>query len=563
MLSLIVGLCLASVVPARGQTSSGTVNVLVVDESGGAMPGVALTLVNADTALERQAVADAEGRAAFPFVPPGRYAITAERSGFTPGRLTDVVVHVGSDLIFRVQLKVGTVSQTVEVIGNATELGSRSGAVSTVVDRQFVENLPMNGRTFQSLIALTPGVVLTRTFTGNAGQFVVNGMRSDDNYFTVDGVSANLGLNNGSNTLYQGAGGQLPAMSALGGTNSLVSMDAMQEFRIQTSTFAPEFGRFPGGQVGIVTRSGSNQFHGTAFEYFRHDALNANEWFANRAGLPKAKERSNDYGGVMGGPIVKNRMFFFASYEAQRVRQPITVNSLVPSLAVRAATPASQKVFIDAFPLPTGEALSDGSAPFIITTTNPASLDASSLRVDQRGDRYLLFGRYNYSPSSFTKRSVGYDSASNTTLTTATAGLTYSLSSRAVNELRVNYSRNLVNSLSEGSSAGGAVPLTDAALPVGTTFGTGLVGYQIIGQTGAAAVGPTYGTLGENTNTQYNVTDTLSLSRGTHQVKVGFDYRRLAPVTQSPDIWLTAAFVGMIGPGGLASGVPVATAAVL
>src|SRR5262249_15186188 len=151
-------------------------------------------------------------------------------------------------------------------------MDTESATVSTVVDRNFAENLPMNGRTFQSLIQLTPGVVLTPSNGTDAGQFTVNGQRADSNYWMVDGVSANFG----SNSVYPpGAGfaGALPAFSVLGGTNSLVSVDALQEFRIQTSTYAPEFGRTPGGQISLVTRSGTNQFHGAAFDYLRNYAL--------------------------------------------------------------------------------------------------------------------------------------------------------------------------------------------------------------------------------------------------------------------------------------------------
>src|SRR5262249_54106948 len=155
------------------------------------------------------------------------------------------------------------------------------------------------------------------------GQFSVNGQRADANYFTVDGVSANFGVT-GYFVMVQSASGALPALSALGGTNSLASVDAMQEFRIQTSSFAPEFGRTPGAQISIVTRSGTNGFHGTLFEYFRNNALDARDWFVNFNGLTKPAARQNDFGGVFGGPVIKNKMFFFLSYEGLRLRQPAT-----------------------------------------------------------------------------------------------------------------------------------------------------------------------------------------------------------------------------------------------
>lgn len=234
-------------------------------------------------------------------------------------------------------MQVGPTSETLWVEGGASLVNTESAAVSTVVDRTFADNLPLNGRTFQTLIMLTPGVVVTQTAADDQGQFSVNGQRADANYFTVDGVSANFGVT-GYFALGQTAGGALPALSAQGGTNSLVSVDAMQEFRVQTSSFAPEFGRTPGGQISIATRSGSNTFRGTLFEYLRNDLLDANDWFngyTNSPPRPKAEERQNDFGGVFGGPIIKDRTFFFFSYEGLRLRQPVTQDSLVPDAASR------------------------------------------------------------------------------------------------------------------------------------------------------------------------------------------------------------------------------------
>ena len=202
-------------------------------------------------------------------------------------------------------MTLGAASETVTVQADAPLLNTESATVSTVVDRKFAEDLPLNGRSSQTLITLTPGVVVTQTAFDDQGQFSVNGQRADANYFTVDGVSANFGVT-GYGPLVQVAGGALPALSAQGGTNSLVSVDAIQEFRVQTSSFAPEYGRTPGGQISIVTRSGTNAFHGTLFEYFRNDVLDARDWFVNFNGLQKPAERQNLFGGVFGGPIFKN-----------------------------------------------------------------------------------------------------------------------------------------------------------------------------------------------------------------------------------------------------------------
>jgi hypothetical protein len=159
--------------------------------------------------------------------------------------------------------------------------------------------MPLNGRSFQSLLSLTPGINPVAPGPSNGGvnqqgQFTANGQRGDANYFTVDGVSANTGSSTGT-TLGQAGAGALPATTALGGFNGLVSIDALQEFRVTTSTFAPEYGRTPGGQVALITRSGTNASHGDVFEYLRNTVFDANDWFLNRVGIKGAK-RQNDFG---------------------------------------------------------------------------------------------------------------------------------------------------------------------------------------------------------------------------------------------------------------------------
>src|SRR5262249_15452036 len=161
-----------------------------------------------------------------------------------------------------------------------------------------------------------------------------------------------------------GGTGGLPAFSASGGTNSLVSVDAMQEFRVQTSSFAPEFGRTPGGQVSILTRSGTNAFHATLFEYFRNSVLDANDWFVNYDHVQAPAERQNDFGGVFSGPIVKDKTFFFFSYEGLRLRQPSTQETAVPDNASRRQAPDSMLPYLNAYPVANGSELGSGLAQF-------------------------------------------------------------------------------------------------------------------------------------------------------------------------------------------------------
>src|SRR5581483_5051945 len=218
------------------------------------------------------------------------YRMRVSHGGFRTVDLTNVVLNVQDSVSQNFKLSIGSVSEFVTVVADETKINTESPAVSTVVDRHLAENLPMNGRSFQTLIQLTPLVVTVPSNINDGGQFSVAGQRASANYWMVDGVSANTGITTGQN-LGNGLGGAIGTFSTSGGTNSLVSIDAMQEFRIQTSTYAPEFGRTPGAQISIVTRSGTNTFHGSAFDYVRNDIFDANDWFANNANQRKPEER--------------------------------------------------------------------------------------------------------------------------------------------------------------------------------------------------------------------------------------------------------------------------------
>src|SRR5271154_2653877 len=306
----------------RGQSINASITGRVTDPSKAVIVDAKVAGINTGTNARYEGATNDSGEYYLTNLPPGSYRIEIEKSGFQKLIKPGVILQVQDALDIDFEMTLGSALQTITVEGGAPVVNTESATVSTVIDRTFVENLPLNGRSFQTLIMLTPGVVLYATTYEDQGQFSVNGQRADANYFTVDGVSANVGV--GYITLVQSATGAVPALSALGGTNSLVSVDAMQEFRIQTSSFAPEFGRTPGGQISILTRSGNNDFHGTLFEYFRNDVLDANDWFSNFNHLPKPEERQNDFGGVVGGPILKDKTFFFFSYEGLRLRQPHT-----------------------------------------------------------------------------------------------------------------------------------------------------------------------------------------------------------------------------------------------
>jgi len=526
-------LSLSLVAPVSGQSPTGTISGMVVDPSGGAIVGADIVIVNDATGVQYTTRTNGEGIYVAPNLPPGTYRVQVSKIGFKTLIKPDIILNVQDARAINFTLPVGAASETVTVAGGAPLIDTESPAVSTMVDRQFAENLPMNGRSFQTLIQLTPGVVLTPNAQGNEGQFSVNGQRSAANYWMVDGVGANIGTGANFNA-GNGVGGALGSFSVLGGTNSLVSVDAMQEFRIQTSTYAPEFGRTPGAQISIVTRSGTNQFHGTAFDYLRNSVLDANNWFANRAGLPKPEERQNDFGGTFGGPIVKDRTFFFFSYEGLRLRLPETTLSTVPDLNARMNAIPAMQPYLNAYPIPNGpDNAATGVAQFNASYSNPATLNAYSLRIDHKlTSKLTLFGRYNYSPSEIDERATStlYPLSDvepiRITTQTATAGVTWTIAPFAANDLRFNYSRTNASSSSYLDSFGGAVPLT--ALPFPSPFSTGNAVFvvTIFSLTNGNLIS---GVSAHNAQRQFNVVDGVSVQNGAHTMKFGIDYRRLSP----------------------------------
>jgi hypothetical protein len=521
---------------------------VIADQSGAVVVGAEVLATNTDTNVAWKAISNGSGVYLVTGLKPGRYRIHVDKEGFKGIDLTDLTLNVQDSVSRNFTLQVGSTSESISVEGNGLQINTQDATVSTVVDRQFAENLPMNGRSFQTLIQLTPGVVVVPSNGADAGQFTVNGQRAASNYWMVDGVSANIGVTSG-NFPGNGFGGTLGSFSSQGGTNSLVSVDALQEFRIQTSTYAPEFGRTPGGQISIVTRSGTNQFHGTAFNYFRNDVLDANDWFANYNQLPKPAERQNDFGGTFNGPIVKNKTFFFFSYEGLRLRLPQVAQSAVPDLNARQSAIPALQPFLNAYPFdPNQPNLGNGRAQFNASFSNSSTLDAYSLRIDHKFlNGVTLFGRYNYSPSESLQRGTGAEvlselSPSRITTQTATAGTTWAISSMVVNDFRFNYSRVNASSSRFLDNFGGAVPLSSLPFPSPYTTQNAEFGFRIIGLNHGQLLP---GKNAQNFQRQVNVVDTLSLTKGSHALKFGVDFRRLSPQT-APPLYVQTSFFSSV-----------------
>jgi len=408
--------------------------------------------------------------------------------------------------------------------------------------------MPLNGRSFQDLIQLAPGAV-----SANQGYYSIDGQRQDANNFTVDGVSANLGGVFNDAGQDGGVSGNSPSQTVLGTTQSLVSIDALQEFKIQTSGYTAEYGRNPGGQVGFTTRSGTNDIHGTLFEYLRNTAFDAKSYQENYYDLPKAAEHQNDYGGTVGGPLVipklydgKDKTFFFISYERLRLLTPEFDSEYVPTQAFRNWASPGVQPYLNSVPLPNpsspgnqdGCTIPDPStglpascdALYTRSYSTPSSIDSISVRLDQNlGQRLHFFLRYADTPSSEVSEGEQQVYRNSINTHTWTAGLTATISSTLLNELRFNYSRAADAGLTSQQAVGGATPLArDLLIPSAydNSYASGEFSAYVPGT--SLSVQSQFNGFG-SVQHQYQIVDSLNWTRGNHSLKVGGDWRRLTP----------------------------------
>jgi Carboxypeptidase regulatory-like domain/TonB dependent receptor len=560
LVSPFITVHLAQVCYAQSETAS--ISGRVTDPHGGVVPNTEVEAIQEDTNVRTTTQTTADGLYYFASLHPASYRIVVSKDGFKQVIQADVVLHVQDSLTLNFALQLGSVNESITVTADQNNINTTDGSVSTVVDRAYVENMPLNGRSFQDLILLTPGVVTSSPQSqiasiGQQGEFSVNGQRTESNYYSVDGVSANVGAIPGSPAAVTAAvSGSLPVSTALGTTQGLVSVDALQEFRVESSTYSAEYGRNPGGQFDFVTRSGTNQWHGSAFDYLRNGAFDANDWFNDYYGLAQPAERQNDFGGTLGGPVSipalydgKDRTFFFFSYEGLRLEQPQEASiSYVPTVALRESAPSALQPVLNAFPVPNCPSsatnctndLGNGLGDFIGTWSSPSQIDSASLRLDHSIGTWLkLFFRFSDTSSSLETRLNGLldGNPANSSLTpytvrTFTLGATAAVSTHVANSFRLNYTSNATaSSISIGSFGGNTVASLrqlqgftdpDSQVYVFLFFNgyyAGLLQTQESGKT-----------------KQWNAVDTVSAVLGRHDIKLGVDYRRVASVGITPQI---------------------------
>ncbi|HEY8549884.1 MAG TPA: carboxypeptidase-like regulatory domain-containing protein, partial [Vicinamibacterales bacterium] len=323
---LLLALVLMGARPAAAQAVTGTLTGMVTDSTGAVLPGVTVTIVNAGTGFTRTMVTNAGGEYTAPSIPTGTYNITAELSGFKSVTLSNVTVGVDQRVRMDISLEVGQMTESVEIAASTPLVQTSSSDLSTTVESEQIEALPLNGRNFVSLTRTVPGVL-----RGNPGSnidgagslawrasasFSANGQRARDNNYLLDGVDNNE--------------------TWLQTVVIFPSVDSLEEVKLQTSTYSAEFGRSLGGVVNLQIKSGTNAYRGSFFEFHRNDAFDANNFFNNRAGREKPDFKQNQFGGTLGGPILRDRTFFFGDYQGHREQQGQTFLSTVPSLRMRA-----------------------------------------------------------------------------------------------------------------------------------------------------------------------------------------------------------------------------------
>ena len=534
--------------PLFAQTSLGTIVGTITDESGAAIPHVAVTVTNEATSASRSVVTSESGNYTVTSLQPGPYTVQAEMKGFRTEVQNGLKLDVNQTLRADIALKVGDVNERVEVSATAVTLQTDSSTVATEVDNKKVVELPLNGRSFTQLTVLVPGAVGTGTGTyQSSGTTVsISGLRSENNNYTLDGV-------NNNETFFKSYGVQ-------------PSIDAIQEFKVQTNITSAEFGTGAGANVNVVTKSGSNQFHGDAFEFHRDNHLTTEDYFSQKANEPKPVFRQNQFGGTFGGPIKKNSTFFFVSYEANRFSQGSSSLSIVPTAQQLAGNlsldfqgnpapqifdpastvvvngnvisrtpfqgniiPASRidpamlayaKVF-----LPAPNTNVNGNN-YINTSPNVLNGNQGMIRIDQRlGNNNMLTGRFNINDSHNIQPTSqpAVDNTVGNTFTNAMISDTQTFGATTVLDVRLGYHRNnleITDNAPGGASATAAYINTYGFQGVPSVKGIPLFPQYSVG--GLFSVSQQGYPFPDDT---WSLLGSVSKTTGKHLLKIGWDFR--------------------------------------
>jgi outer membrane receptor protein involved in Fe transport len=527
MISLIASL------PLRAQSFRGSLVGTVLDQSGAAVPAAPVVATNQATGVSRSTTTDASGNYSIPELPIGNYTLSITVEGFTPVSQTDIRVDVAAERRVDITLSPAKQRLSVEVRAEVPMVTTTEDTLGGTIESSQVENLPVNGRDYTKLIYLNPGVTggpdqITDS-PGSFGEFSVNGARGRSNNFLLDGTDMNDGYRND------------PAINQAGvfGTPStILPVDAVAELAV-LSNFAPEYGRNAGAVINIVTKSGTNRIHGTAANYFRNDALDARNFF-DPAPIPKAAFHNNQFGGSLGGPIVRDKAFFFGDYEGQRetgglsstacvpsanniaqAEQGITVNPVIAALLARSPWPTPNSATPDSC-----ATVNNVSATTTIFNSVNSVIAKADYNINQKN---LLTARYYYSTSnqSFplglggTGDLPGYNTVTPTNVNLLSVSYLTTLSVTKVNEVRFGYNRfyetfipedHAFNPSSIGLDTGAGAQ--DGGLPT-INIGGGFTSF------GATASDPR-----GRTDVNWQFIDNFSWKLNKHAVRLGYEFRR-------------------------------------
>src|ERR1035437_7429783 len=519
--------CLAWGVPASAQRLANLYG-RVLDPSEAAVAGASITVVSEDTGLRRYAESQPDGEYAGGSLQPGVYKITGGKEGFRTMVRFNVRLEVAQPGRADFLLSMGAIEETITVEGTAPLLTPDEASTETRVFHDEIERLPLNGRGLLALLELSPGANVTPATRGEAGQFTANGQRPNSNYFTVDGMSANTGVSAGGLPA-QASGGVLPALSAFGSLDSLMPLEAVEEFRVQTSNAAPDVSRLPGAVVALTSRSGSNQLHGSAVYRFRHELLAANDWFANSAGQGRAPVRMEDVSPSLGGPIRRDHTFVFLAYERMELRGPYVWQEPVAALSARQGGPGWAQPALNLFPAPNGAALGNGLAQWNGRNIRPSSLNSGLARMDQAiTSRGTFFARYNDAPSA---NEFGSTQVNRLDLRfqSLTMGLNVRPAAKAALDFRVNESQ--ASAQSTWTQAGGSSPAGCVLQALTSYFFGGQIPCNSLVRFAISGVGQVVsGREGDHRQRQFQLLQSASLNEGRHALRMGFDYRRIVPI---------------------------------
>ena len=578
---LLIACCLLIPALLIAQTFRGTILGTVTDPSNNLVAGATVKVKNVGTGLERTVTTSADGSYAIPELPVGTYTVTVTQSGFQTSVTSAVEVNVATERRVDVQLKIGQVSQVVEVSGgDLPQIETTTNDLGGVLTSQAVEDMPINGRDYTKLIYLNPGVAgspdqITDS-PGSFGEFSMNGARGRSNNYLLDGTDMNDGYRNDP-AINQGGVFAVPS--------AILPIGAVDEMKV-LSNFQPEYGRNAGAVVNIVTKSGSNSWHGELFEYFRNDGLDARNYFNTES--QRAPFHNNQFGGAFGGPIVKNKTFFFMDYEGQResvgtvtlacVPDPVQVQSDINSIIAGGGTPSSvTQAMLKFWPSPNiagtyggspnpnkdigCATLADGVTP------NPLNANASLItpsynnlssviaRIDQtlRGNSTLT-GRYFFGDSTQSfplaltasgGQLPGFNTITPTRVQLVALSYVRPFSGNKVIELRYGWNRFAEGFFPQDqsfhpSSIGLCAASSTAECAGGGPHDSGLpITLVSVTPTGAgsffAQPGSTSGDPRSRVDTNNQFVESFAWKRGKHDIKMGFEFRRTSVNQQEFD----------------------------